>query len=139
MIWGCGGWRSGMPPTTSTSSPRWPARTAGGPAPGMTTTGYGRPARRRNGGSGCGQPLRLTAPPRAARVLVRERYSTVHPDQVTGYAVGLSGHTARDGGVVWYGGGKLAADLTLPKLRARWSGTAAGRAPFDGSDVPAAA
>src|SRR6266851_1826736 len=24
-------------------------------------------ARRRNGGSGCGQPLRLTAPPRAAR------------------------------------------------------------------------
>ena len=26
-----------------------------------------------------------------------------------------------DGGVVWYGGGKLAADLTLPKLRARWA------------------
>ena len=75
---------------------------------------------------------------RAAGVLVRERYSTVQPDQVTGYAVGLPGHTARDGGVVWYGGGKLAADLTLPKLRARWAGTAAGRAPFSGTDVPAA-
>ena len=75
---------------------------------------------------------------RAAGVLVRERYSTVNPDQVTGYAVGLPGHTARDGGVVWYGGGKLAADLTLPKLRARWSGTAAGHAPFSGTDVPTA-
>ena len=75
---------------------------------------------------------------RAAGVLVRERYSMVCPDQVTGYAVGLPGHTARDGGVVWYGGGKLAADLTLPKLRARWAGTAAGGAPFSGTDVPAA-
>jgi hypothetical protein len=76
---------------------------------------------------------------RAAGVLARERYSTVQPDQVTGYAVGLPGHTARGGGVVWYGGGKLAADLTLPKLRARWAGTAAGHAPFSGGDVPAAA
>jgi relaxase-like protein len=75
---------------------------------------------------------------RAAGVLVRERYSTVNPGEVTGYAVGLPGHTARDGGVVWYGGGKLAADLTLPKLRARWSGTAE-RAPFSGAGVPAAA
>jgi len=74
---------------------------------------------------------------RAAGVLVRERYSTVSPDRVTGYAVGLPGHTARGGGVVWYGGGKLAADLTLPKLRARWSGTAAGHAPFGGTVVPA--
>src|SRR5215470_17979787 len=76
---------------------------------------------------------------RHAGVLVRERYSSLNPDQVTGYAVGLLGHTARDGGVVWYGGGKLAADLTLPKLRARWSGSAAGHVPFDGVDVPAAA
>jgi MobA/VirD2-like, nuclease domain len=76
---------------------------------------------------------------RAAGVLVRERHSTVNPGEVTGYAVGLPGHTARDGGVVWYGGGKLAADLTLPKLRARWPGTAAGHAPFSGTGVPAAA
>jgi hypothetical protein len=38
---------------------------------------------------------------------------------VTGYAVGLPHHRGRDG-VIWYGGGKLAADLTLPKLRGRW-------------------
>jgi hypothetical protein len=75
---------------------------------------------------------------RAAGVLVRERHSTVHPDQVTGYAVGLPGHTARDGGVVWYGGGKLAPDLTLPKLRARWAGSAE-HGPFTGAGVPAAA
>ena len=59
-----------------------------------------------------------------AGILVRKRYSTTHPGEVTGYAVGLPHHTASDGGVVWYGGGKLAADLTLPKLRARWTGTA---------------
>jgi hypothetical protein len=27
---------------------------------------------------------------------------------------------------VWFGGGKLAADLTLPKLRCRWAGSTAG-------------
>src|SRR5215470_3599670 len=75
---------------------------------------------------------------RAAGVLVRERHSTVNPGEVTGYAVGLPGHTARNGGVVWYGGGKLAADLTLPKLRARWSGPADGGVLFSGAGVPAA-
>ncbi|MFI5068127.1 MAG: relaxase/mobilization nuclease domain-containing protein, partial [Streptosporangiales bacterium] len=62
-----------------------------------------------------------------ARVLVRKRRSTINPGEVTGYAVGLAGHTTRDGGIIWYGGGKLAADLTLPKLRARWTGPAEER------------
>ena len=31
MTWACGGWRSGTPPTTSTSWPRWPAKTAARP------------------------------------------------------------------------------------------------------------
>ena len=44
----------------------------------------------------------------------------MNPGEVTGYAVGLPQHTAKDGGIIWYGGGKLAADLTLPKLRRRW-------------------
>ena len=57
-----------------------------------------------------------------AGVLVRARYSTRHPGQVTGYAFALPGDTARAGGAVWFGGGKLAADLSLPKLRARWDG-----------------
>jgi hypothetical protein len=56
---------------------------------------------------------------RQAGMLVRLRRSITTPGEVTGYAVGLSQHTARDGGVIWYGGGKLAPDLTLPKLRAR--------------------
>jgi hypothetical protein len=56
----------------------------------------------------------------SAGVLIRKRYSTQRPGRVTGYAVGLTHHRGRDGGVIWYGGGKLAADLTLPKLRGRW-------------------
>jgi hypothetical protein len=56
-----------------------------------------------------------------AGVLVRQRYSMTSPGQVTGYAVGLPHHTTKGGEVIWYGGGKLAPDLTLPKLRARWA------------------
>jgi hypothetical protein len=74
---------------------------------------------------------------RAAGVLVRERHCTVHPGEVTGYAVGLPRHMARDGGVVWYGGGKLAADLTLPKLRARWPGAGSGHVPWNGAGCSA--
>jgi HPt (histidine-containing phosphotransfer) domain-containing protein len=57
-----------------------------------------------------------------AGVMVRTRYSTRDPGQVTGYAVALPGDTGPDGGPVWYGGGKLAADLTWPRLRQRWTG-----------------
>ena len=69
-----------------------------------------------------------------AGVLVRQRRSTVEPGAVTGYAVGLPQHTASGGGVIWYGGGKLAADLTLPKLRARWT-TPAGDDPASGAGL----
>jgi len=71
-----------------------------------------------------------------AGVLVRMRFSTASPGQVTGYAVGLARHTARVGGVIWYGGGKLAADLTLPKLRARWQ-PPAGHDPLSAAELPA--
>ena len=53
-------------------------------------------------------------------VLIRKRFSTTAPGQLTGYAVALAGDTAKDGGPVWYSGGKLAPDLTWPKLRQRW-------------------
>jgi hypothetical protein len=66
---------------------------------------------------------------REAGVLVRTRLSTRDPGQVTGYAVALSSDTAKGGGPVWFGGGKLAADLTLPKLRCRWAGAPAGPRP----------
>jgi hypothetical protein len=55
-----------------------------------------------------------------AGVRIRHRHSTTRPSDVTGYAVSLPNHTAKDGNPIWYSGGKLAADLTLPKLRTRW-------------------
>jgi hypothetical protein len=75
----------------------------------------------------------------SAGVAVRRRYSTTNPGQVTGYAVGLPRHVAKGGGIVWYGGGKLAADLTLPKLRRRWTGPGAEHGAFPGRGLPAAA
>jgi hypothetical protein len=57
---------------------------------------------------------------RDAGALTRERRSDQDPGKVTGYAVALPGHVTRTGDPVWYGGGKLAADLTLPRLRGRW-------------------
>jgi len=61
-----------------------------------------------------------------AGVQVRKRFSTRNPGEVTGYAVALPRDTAGSGGPVWYGGGKLAADLTLPKLRCRWVTSSSG-------------
>jgi hypothetical protein len=63
---------------------------------------------------------------RADRVLVRSRLSERNPGQVTGYAVALTGDTDRDGRPIYFGGGKLAADLTLPKLQQRWELAATG-------------
>ena len=64
-----------------------------------------------------------------AGILFRKRFSAKNPGQVTGYAVAIPGDTAQEGGPVWYGGGKLAPDLTWPKLRQRWS--APGTTPGD--------
>jgi hypothetical protein len=55
-----------------------------------------------------------------AGITVRQRHSSKNPGQVTGYAVALDGHVTKDGKPVWYSGGKLAADLTWPKLALRW-------------------
>jgi hypothetical protein len=56
-----------------------------------------------------------------AGIKVRIRYSSKNPEQVTGYSVSLPRDTTRDGTPVWYGGGKLAADLSWPKLAQRWA------------------
>jgi hypothetical protein len=74
-----------------------------------------------------------------AGIAVRQRYSTATSGEVTGYAVGLPAHTAKNGGIVWYGGGKLAADLTLPKLRRRWEGPGQEAGPLSGRGMSAAA
>lgn len=54
---------------------------------------------------------------RGVQVLLHSDANSAGP---VGYAVRLPGDRAADGGPVWFGGGKLAADLTLPKLRRRW-------------------
>jgi hypothetical protein len=55
-----------------------------------------------------------------AGIVTRKRYSTRTPGQVTGYAVALPTDLSKDGTPVWYSGGKLAPDLTWPKLTQRW-------------------
>ncbi|TMR29880.1 relaxase/mobilization nuclease domain-containing protein [Actinomadura geliboluensis] len=56
----------------------------------------------------------------AEGVLVHKRHSERTIGQVTGYAVALRDDVGPSGRPVWFGGGKLASDLTLPKLRRRW-------------------
>ncbi|WP_433234892.1 relaxase/mobilization nuclease domain-containing protein [Actinomadura nitritigenes] len=57
----------------------------------------------------------------AEDIMVRRRFSQRTDGEVTGYAVALPGDVNADGQPVWFGGGKLAADLTLPKIRRRWT------------------
>jgi len=58
-----------------------------------------------------------------AGVQVRLRYSSKNPGQITGYSVSLPGDTTKDGNAICYGGGKLAADLSWPRLCQRWATT----------------
>ena len=64
---------------------------------------------------------------------MRERFSEINPGEVTGYAVGLRGHAGTDGAPRWYGGGRLHDSLTLPRLRARWTGGEGGAAERSGA------
>jgi hypothetical protein len=63
---------------------------------------------------------------RANGLLIRPRYDAGDRARVTGYAVaerdGRHAYSSRTGtlGPVWFGGGKLASDLALPRLRERW-------------------
>ena len=62
---------------------------------------------------------------RATGMLVRPRYGERTPGQVTGYAVALPAGTTAEGQPVWFGGGKLAPDLSWPQLQRRWADAAA--------------
>ncbi len=55
-----------------------------------------------------------------AGVIVKLRHSQHDNSQVTGYAVALPDATTAAGDPVFYSGGKLAPDLSLPRLRHRW-------------------
>ena len=72
-----------------------------------------------------------------AGVLVRLRYRIRNPGQVTGYAVALPDDTTRNGEPVWYGGGKLAADLSWPRLCQRWTRPARPDSPLSAAEADA--
>ncbi|HEX3955178.1 MAG TPA: hypothetical protein VHZ03_00945 [Trebonia sp.] len=61
----------------------------------------------------------------ARGAVTRPRMSKTQLGEITGYSVALPDDTTADGQggqrLVWYGGGKLASDLTLPRLRQRWA------------------
>jgi hypothetical protein len=63
---------------------------------------------------------------RRAGALVRPRYASGRDDVVVGYSV--AERPRKGGRPVWFGGGHLAKDLALPKLRAEWSDTPQGAA-----------
>jgi len=62
---------------------------------------------------------------RADGLLVWERLSERHAGEVTGYAVALPDRYGTGAAPVYFGGGKLASDLTLPRLQRRWDGPGA--------------
>ena len=56
-----------------------------------------------------------------AGVIVRPRFAADRDDVVAGYSVALRPREGQP--IVWYGGGRLARDLTLPRLRDGWPDT----------------
>nr|WP_256980119.1 relaxase/mobilization nuclease domain-containing protein [Rhodococcus sp. 15-1154-1] len=60
---------------------------------------------------------------RARKLLVRPRYEKGTTGEVVGYSVATAptpAERANGGRPVWYGGGRLSKDLTLPRLRDEW-------------------
>ncbi len=78
-----------------------------------------------------GSEAAFVALARAHGLLIRPRYAAGDRRQVVGYTVAERGgriaFSSRTGtrGPVWFGGGKLASDLALPRLRERWEGPGA--------------
>jgi hypothetical protein len=62
---------------------------------------------------------------RGSGVLLRPRFETGGKDAVVGYSVAM--RTVNGNTPIWFGGGKLAKDLTLPNLRQFWEVSAADR------------
>lgn len=55
---------------------------------------------------------------RAAGLLLSPRWAASGKQEVTGYRV--AARADRSSPLLWFGGGRLAPDLTLPRLRSRW-------------------
>lgn len=63
---------------------------------------------------------------RSSVVFVRPRFAKGGRREVVGYSVALRPRYGR--ALVWFGGGRLAGDLTLPRLREHWRTSPASRA-----------
>lgn len=61
---------------------------------------------------------------RRAGLLVRPRYATGRTDVITGYSVAERPQAGER--PIWYGGGQLGRDLSLPRLRDGWPDTPTG-------------
>jgi len=104
-------------------------------------TGHTLPARDwlreqvQHAAAGAREPREFLDRLRVAGVTVRERRD---PDgTLSGYAVGRREPGYGTGDTVFYGGGKLAADLSLPKLQARWAAAGGGTNSDGGPSAPA--
>lgn len=104
-------------------------------------TGHALPARDwlreqvQHAAAGAREPREFLDRLRVAGVAVRERRD---PDgTLSGYAVGRREPGYGAGETVFYGGGKLAADLSLPKLQARWAAAGGSTVPAGGPSAPA--
>jgi hypothetical protein len=116
--------RTGRPPTSRAEARKHATtaarrRAAGRPAPAAPDREVLR-RQVRVAAAGATSLPEFLARLRADGLLVRERFSTVNAGEVTGYAVALPDKYDSAGVPIFFGGGKLASDLTLPKLQRRW-------------------
>ncbi len=125
--------RTGAPSTSRAESRKHQAtarrRSAEGlPAPAAPDREVLRP-HVRTAAAGAGDLTEFFARLRSDGLLVRARMSERTPGEVTGYAVALPDRYDNGGKPIYFGGGKLAPDLTLPQLQRRWQDTGSAGVP----------
>ena len=72
-----------------------------------------------------------------AGILIPAPVQRDQPRPGHGYAVALPDDSTRNGKPVWYGGGKLAADLSWPRLAQRWTRPARPDPPLTAAEADA--
>ncbi len=112
-------------------------RSEGRPAPGAPDREVLR-RQVRTAAAGASNLPEFLARLRGDGLLVRERMSERTAGEITGYAVALPDRYDTGGKPIYFGGGKLAPDLTVPKLQRRWNGPAAGSRSATGPAAAAA-
>jgi hypothetical protein len=80
--------------------------------------------RRVRAAAAAGSPEEFLTRLHADAVVVAFRESELRPGERTGIKFALAAGTSAGGGPVWFGGGRLAPDLTWPKLCSRWAAPA---------------